>query len=54
MIHDHGDNALRACARRADESLAVGDRESWVLWYRIVHAVHCWQEGTPAAGEAVH
>jgi hypothetical protein len=54
MIDDHGINALRACARRADESLAAGDPSGCVLWYRVVYAIDRWQAPAPATGEAVH
>jgi len=54
MIDDHGVNALRACARRADESLAAGDAKGCVLWYRVVYAIDRWQAPAPAGGEAVH
>lgn len=54
MIGRHGAAALQACADRADDSLDVGNRNSWVVWYRVLHAVARLQATAPADGEAVH
>jgi hypothetical protein len=54
MIGRHGANALQACADRADHLLDAGDRHSWVVWYRVLHAVARLQATAPADGETVH
>jgi hypothetical protein len=54
MIGRHGAAALQACADRADDSLDAGDRDSWVIWYRVLHAIARLQATAPAEGEAVH
>ena len=35
MMHEHGDNAEREAARRADRMLAQGDRHGLLAWFGI-------------------
>jgi len=54
MLRRYGADAALASAARADRSLDAGDREGWVIWYRIVYVIERLLAEGPAEGEAVH
>lgn len=51
MVDRHGEHAILAAARRADEMTAAKDREGYAVWKLIIRAIAELQRTEPRAGE---
>ena len=54
LIREHGDEADRAAAERADSFLEAGDMDGLAVWKRVLAAVKEIQRQEPREGEAVN
>ena len=54
LIKQHGEDAARHAAMRADALMEAGDMEGRRVWLSILDAIEDLQRTTPSEGEGTH